>query len=272
MSEFSLPASRGMDGLYVIQCGEEVCEGGHAFGPAVRDYYLIHFVASGKGKLFADGREYDVTAGQGFLILPGERTFYQASDTDPWHYAWIGYRGENAEDVTAMAGIGREKRVFSAGDADAAWQALADLRRDARHLRLGQMAALGGLYRFLSLCAPIQDPSPAARLSGQYLDKAMWYLEGNYDRNVTVQSAADFVGLSRSQLYRVFMEESGRTPKEALMYIRLRRAQQLLRSSTLTVEEIARQVGLNTGAQLGAAFRHAYGMSPGAYRKESRRG
>lgn len=272
MTEFTLPESRGMDGLYVIQFGEEVCEGGHAFGPAVRDHYLIHFVASGEGRLFADGRWHAVSAGQGFLILPGERTFYQASDINPWHYAWVGYKGENAEDVTRMAGLGRENRVFETGNARAAWQALEELRQEARALRLGQMAAVGGLYRFLSLCAPAADPSPAANLAGQYLDKAIWYMEGNYDRDVTVQRTADFVGLSRSQLYRVFMEESGRTPKEALMAIRLQRARQLLAGSTLTVEEIARQVGLNTGAQLGAAFRRVYGISPGGYRKESRRG
>lgn len=269
MENIFLP-SGAVDGLYVIQCGEEVCESGHAFGPAVRDHYLVHFVASGCGKLFADGREYKVTEGQGFLILPGERTFYQASQSDPWHYAWVGYRGARAEEVTKLAGIGREKRVFSAQDARAAWQVLSEMRQDARRLRLGQMAALGGLYRFLSLCAPEHDPASPVPLAGEYLDKAMWYLEGNYDRGVSIQGTADFVGLSRSQLYRVFMEACGQPPKAVLMDIRLRRARQLLAGSTLTVEEIARQVGLNTSAQLGAAFRRCYGVSPGHYRKNSR--
>lgn len=33
-------------------CGEEACEPGHTFGPAARDYYLLHYVLSGKGTFF----------------------------------------------------------------------------------------------------------------------------------------------------------------------------------------------------------------------------
>ena len=60
--------------LFVTQFGEEKCLPMHAYGPAVRDHYLIHFVASGSGKFYCDCTEYEVSAGQGFLILPNEET------------------------------------------------------------------------------------------------------------------------------------------------------------------------------------------------------
>lgn len=64
--------------LFVCQFGEEACSPSYAFGPHTRDHVLIHFVASGCGVLYCDGQAYPVASGQGFLILPGEETLYQA--------------------------------------------------------------------------------------------------------------------------------------------------------------------------------------------------
>lgn len=258
----------GTDELYVCQFGEEACQPGHSYGPATRDHILIHFVASGKGVLHCQGRQYPVEAGQGFLIYPGEEIFYQADETDPWHYAWVGYRGHKALSLTSAAGLHPEQRVYAASDARQAWAALENLRQDARTLRLNKLAALGGLLRFLSLIAPLNDPSAPISLSRQHCERAIWFLEGRYDRDVSIQETADFAGLSRSHLYRVMMDECGMSPKEMLLRIRMRHAEKLLLDTTLTLDEIAPRVGLRTGAQLGVCFRAVHGVSPGRYRKE----
>ena len=251
--------------LFVTQFGEEKCLPMHAYGPAVRDHYLIHFVASGSGKFYCDCTEYEVSAGQGFLILPNEETYYQASCETPWHYAWVGYRGRRANSLTQEAGLDLRRRVFAAANPEAAWDALSMMRSDARSLRLSQMAALGSLLRFMSLIAPVQDPDMPQNAARQYCEKALWFLEGRFDRNVSIQETADFVGVSRSHLYRIMMGECGCSPKEMLLQIRMRHAKRLLSETGLTLEEIARRTGFCTGAQFGAAFRGAQGMSPGAY-------
>ena len=69
--------------LFVCQFDEEACSPSYAFGPHTRDHVLIHFVASGCGVLYCDGQAYPVASGQGFLILPGEETLYQADSVTP---------------------------------------------------------------------------------------------------------------------------------------------------------------------------------------------
>lgn len=257
--------------LYISQFGSEKCQSLHAYGPAQRDHYLIHFVVSGCGVLKCGSQTWPVRAGQGFLILPGEETYYQADADEPWHYAWVGYRGAQAEKITRLAGLSAVRRVFSVQDAEAAWRILADMRHDARALHLSQLAATGSLLRFLAQIDPGQDEQQAISSARAYCDKAIWYLEGRYDRAVSVQETADFVGLSRSHLYRVMMDECGCSPLEMLVRIRMRHAAQLLRDTSLTLDEVSHRVGLQTGAQLGVTFRRCYGVTPGQYRKETKR-
>ena len=259
--------SNGADDLYVCQFGEEACHPGHSYGPAVRDHVLIHFVVSGKGMLHCQGQAYTAGAGQGFLIYPGEECFYQADEQEPWHYAWVGFRGHKALSLISEAGFHPEQRVYAAADIEPTWETLENLRQDARTLRLNRLAALGGLLRFLSLLAPANDPNAPLSAARQYCDRAIWFLEGRYDRDVSIQETADFAGLSRSHLYRVMMEEYGLSPKEMLLRIRMRHAERLLMDTTLTLDELAPRVGLRTGTQLGVCFKAVYGVSPGRYRK-----
>lgn len=255
--------------LFIVNVGEQQCPPAHAYGPARRSHYLIHFVLSGRGKLQCAQGEFEIGPGQGFLILPEEITYYQADKDTPWHYAWFGYRGKYAQTITAAAGLDAQHRIFTASDALSAWQILQDMRADARELRLNQLAAAGGLMRFIAHIAPQTDPQSTISAAKSYCDKALWYLEGNYERAISIQETADFVGLSRSHLYRLMIAECGRTPKEALLHIRMRHARRLLRETTLSLEEIARLIGLQTGAQFGAAFRQMHHITPGQYRKEN---
>ena len=254
--------------LFIVSIGEQDCPPQYAYGPAKRAHFLIHFVLSGRGKLHCDQGVFDVGPGQGFLIMPDETTFYQADEEMPWHYAWVGYRGRHAAYITSAAGLTAQNRIFTANESLFAWQILQDMRTDASELRLNQLAAAGSLMRFIAHIAPQTDPQSAVSAAKSYCNKAIWYLEGNFDRAVSIQETADFVGLSRSHLYRLMMEECGQSPKDMLLAIRMRHARRLLRETTLSLEEISRLIGLQTGAQLGVTFRQVHGLTPGQYRKE----
>lgn len=64
---------------------------GHSFGPAVREYFLLHYVVRGKGIFRRGKREYTLQAGEIFVIRPGEVTYYEADMRDPWEYMWAGF-------------------------------------------------------------------------------------------------------------------------------------------------------------------------------------
>jgi len=253
--------------VVIQECGEEVCRPGHRYGPAIRPYYLIHFIRSGCGVFTAGKQSWNLGPGDGFIIFPGEVTVYQASEEDPWHYAWIGYEGPDAAELTLQAGLNLQRRVFHVSDIESTYQALKNAYADSRALRLGALGALGGLYRFLCLISQDAPPQATAAPEQSYCEKALWYMRGRLALNVRISEAADFVGLSRSQLFRAFQAEMGRSPKEMLQEMRLELARRLLTETRLPMGEIAASVGMQSPQQLCAAFKKHYGMPPGVLRK-----
>ena len=99
--------------LTVINCGEERCTPGHSYDPAVRKGYLFHYIISGSGVFFAGRRRHALHAGQGFLIYPGQVTTYTADAEHPWHYVWLGFRGEEAAALIAATGITEAAPYFT---------------------------------------------------------------------------------------------------------------------------------------------------------------
>ena len=252
--------------LSVVNFGEEMCRSRHGYGPAMRIHYLMHYVKSGMGILSAGGKTWKVCAGEAFLIYPGEITTYQADEKQPWHYAWVGFSGKGEEELVRLCGFSRGNRVVRTAREDDVWQAMMQLIRDASELRLGRLAALGGLYRIASLLAPLRDETVIPDHTRHY-EKALWFMQGAYSRPVKVQEIADFVGLSRSQLFRIFEKSCGQSPKQVLQEMRLQQVRMLLQDTALTVEQIALATGFHSAGHLGAAFREKYGLSPREYRQ-----
>ncbi|HEY8228286.1 MAG TPA: helix-turn-helix transcriptional regulator [Pyrinomonadaceae bacterium] len=77
---------------------------------------------------------------------------------------------------------------------------------------------------------------------------------------------ADLVNLSASRLRHLFKQETGTTPAQYLKTIRLRHAAILLRTTFMSIKEIAMSVGLTTASYFVREFRKSYGMTPTAFR------
>lgn len=252
--------------LFLKQCGWQDCLPSHKFGPAVRDHYLVHYVAFGKGFFRTQDKEYVVEKGQCFMIYPDQITTYQADEQTPWHYRWVGYDGADAEILTAQAGFTRSNPIVTCLEGDKVLAIMTDMYQDASQLRLGALAALGDLYRFFALVAQGEKVLVPDERQNTY-QKAMWFMHGNYDRDITVREVASFVGLSRSQLFRVFKDITGESPKRGLTAIRMHRARMLCENTDLFAEEIASSVGISSAARLGVQFKEMFGMTLTACRK-----
>jgi AraC family transcriptional regulator len=96
---------------------------------------------------------------------------------------------------------------------------------------------------------------------------AQW-LEANLAEPVTIAQAAALAVMSERNFLRRFREEFGVAPREYLMTARLTRAREMLHSTGLPADSIARRCGLRDGGHFSRLFKLRYGATPIQCRKE----
>ncbi|MGI6242653.1 MAG: ATP-binding protein [Prevotella sp.] len=117
---------------------------------------------------------------------------------------------------------------------------------------------------------PELKPVVITSLDEQLVKKATAYVDENIsDSTITVETMAQHLGMSRVHLYKKMLSITGSTPSEFMRQIRMRRAEQLLRSSQFTVSEVAYKVGFNIPRYFSKYFKEMYGMNPSQYKKQS---
>lgn len=81
--------------------------------------------------------------------------------------------------------------------------------------------------------------------------------------------AAKALNLSCSRLRHVFKVETGISVGQFVRFIRLRRARELLETTTLSVKEVMVAVGFNDKSYFTRKFEQEFGVSPSVYRSRS---
>ncbi|MFJ4538307.1 GlxA family transcriptional regulator [Streptomyces tibetensis] len=89
---------------------------------------------------------------------------------------------------------------------------------------------------------------------------------------LTLEGLARHAGVSARTLSRRFVEDTGYTPMQWVMRARIDVARELLERSERSVEQIAADVGLGTGANLRLHFQRILGTTPSEYRHTFARG
>jgi len=111
----------------------------------------------------------------------------------------------------------------------------------------------------------IESPLPAPDDTDPVGETMNWTL-GHLDQPLPVARLARQARMSRRNFDRRFREITGAAPLTWLTHQRVLRAQQLLESTRLPVEEVARRCGFSSAAALRQPFKRLTGTAPAAYR------
>lgn len=258
--------------LSVYNTGYQRCEPGYSWGPATRDHYLLHFVTEGKGVLKTPGGLCEVPAGGLFFIRPGELCRYTADQESPWEYYWVGFNGTEAHRMMGMTPFVEGVQLIFPENPDRIRRCLKRIYDARGNSPAAEARMLGGLYLFLG--ALMEEPGSGQlrqTTARQYVDQAAKFISHNFSRDITIEDIADFVGISPSHLYRVFSQELGMPPTRFLTSYRISEACALLRSSGMTVGEVAASAGFKDPLYFSRVFKKFKGISPTAYEKKKTR-
>lgn len=109
-------------------------------------------------------------------------------------------------------------------------------------------------------------------LHDPYVIQAMHFIRHNACRGVKVAQVVDYIGISRTNLETRFIDEIGCSMHEQLHMTKFYRACELITSTDLPFDEIARTCGYPSVQYMYTVSRKNLGMTPGEYRVSSRLG
>lgn len=96
------------------------------------------------------------------------------------------------------------------------------------------------------------------------------FMEQNLEKDFVLSQIASLINLSESRLRHLFTAETGISPKVYMRKLRLAAARDLLRSSLLSIDQIAMKVGWRDRSHFERRFKQLYGITPAQYHHSER--
>ncbi|MFZ7102913.1 MAG: helix-turn-helix transcriptional regulator [Peptococcaceae bacterium] len=102
----------------------------------------------------------------------------------------------------------------------------------------------------------------------KHVEKAVEYMRAYYNKGIRVRDICREINLSPYYFIRLFKTQTGKTPHEYLLDIRLEEAKALLQKGENSVEEVAHFCGFVNLGHFSSFFRRYMEMTPSEYKKK----
>jgi two-component system response regulator YesN len=108
------------------------------------------------------------------------------------------------------------------------------------------------------------------RVNGM-IEKIKYFLDKNYHKNISLQTASDSLHLSPKYLSRIFKENTGVGFNDYKLKLKMDKAKELLSSTDLTVNEISYKIGYENTESFIRIFKKLNRCTPSHYRETGKR-
>lgn len=119
------------------------------------------------------------------------------------------------------------------------------------------------IFRKYNFTENVSEPSEVS----VRVEKMLTYMADHYMEDIQVKQIADYAHVSVRECYRAFRTELDSSPMDYLHQYRLKKAADLITSSELKIEKIAKKCGYNHPGYFSTRFKKTYFCSPSEYRK-----
>lgn len=111
--------------------------------------------------------------------------------------------------------------------------------------------------------------SGTSMVRSQPIEAALTFISEHFAEPLTLEQIAGRSNLSPYYFTRIFTSETGMTPHQYLIAIRLNSAKYLLRTNSMSIKEIAFASGFNSESSFCATFRKREKLTPSEYRAKT---
>ncbi len=262
----------------------------HLAQPRVESRMLLS-VHRGSGALHINGRTYPARCGSWFFLPWAHTIEYVADTSDPFFVGgihiipdhdpripvrnWVAHGSGDAlagvpyrRDADLSCGRGLRQGSFEPGRGrmNALIHYLIESFQPERPDGSRQRRAAEWLMEEISINLK-QAPSSGSEILSPTLFRLETYIRQNLHRPLTIPILAKTANCSVAGIHRMFQLVRKQTPAKWVAAQRTERAAHLLRTTSLPVQEVAREVGIADPFQFSRFFKRHTGYSPRSYRR-----
>ncbi len=98
-----------------------------------------------------------------------------------------------------------------------------------------------------------------------YMTQAIDYIKKNYNKNISVESISDLLGIERSYLSRLFKTYKNKSTQNYIIDYRIKQAKRLFKEEDMNVSQVSTAVGYTNIYCFSRIFKNRVGMPPKEY-------
>lgn len=260
---FKLPQLEYPVPFQPVILGEYYCDQDYHVERNRYDSYLILYVVSGEGYATLGQQSYTLRTGD--ILFVDCYRWHCYGTNGSMHIQWLHFDGPMAN--AYFQRITKESNLVRMALHHPATHSL---RKLLRHFQDHQATSAVLLSSYISnLLTEIlltSEQNSAEHKQAAVIDQSIHYIMDHLNEKLTLEQLAQQAMLSPFYFSRLFKEETGYSPYRYITMVRLNNACHLLRSTKLTVKEIAFQCGFRNESNFCTRFRATLGMTPQCYR------
>ncbi|MDF1496367.1 AraC family transcriptional regulator, partial [Caproiciproducens sp. CPB-2] len=249
--------------FYPVCTGHYFCDNTYVVDRQSYNSFLIIYVKQGTGFVEQNGRHIPLHEGSlAFIDCYKPHLYYTKSD---WEIYWVHFDGILARQYFNTAT--RNGIIFTPQNPYNAEHCICKIfERYHGHMKVNEVVIskiITDLLTELILCA---NKIVSKDNNGVVIEEIMTYISENADQPLTLELLAKRASLSPYYFTRVFKKETGFTPHEYLIRVRVELAKFLLTTTDVRIKEIAYRSGFDNECSFCTSFKKATGTTPLKYR------
>lgn len=259
--------------LYTTAIGYYPKAKAHEMKRSEHDDYILIYCAEGKGYLTLGNDKHSIKAGELFIMPPNTPHAYQANEEQPWTVYWCHFQGEQAQDFFDYV---YSKKIYQTNtspiignmtdiDFIQAFRELIETVRD--NAQLTGFIQASNLFRHILTKIERQIKQSEKYKSGLSIPKIQQYMRANINKHIHLEELASLSHCSKYHFTRQYQLMTGISPLKHFIELKMEHACFLLEQTSLSMSEIATQLGYDDALYFSRVFRKILGLAPSAYRK-----
>jgi len=233
--------------------------------------YLLIVCLAGTGVCRVGAKTWRLEKGHGIILPPDVYHRYQADQTEPWTIFWVHFVGAAAPAFQEALGVSLNEPRFWIGDLAIAIDAFEETYRYvlSGYTDRDLLGLTTSLAHLLGLCRIHQkSPGLRRRMAEDRVLRSIRYMRDNVGRPISLKECAQSAGWSEAHFSLAFRRQTNLSPMRFLTRLKIHRACELLKTTELSIQEVALAIGVDDQFYFSRLFHRHLRISPTAYRRE----